>query len=164
MPEIRVTIDDPEVFDQLSRRKNDLDLSWRDVVLRGLRHENGMDLDAIIERLQAAENAAVYFECLSDSYQKLIPVRVRLVTGAEGYEVEWVGIRHGDTENQNRFDSDDRDQIAEHLAEGGVAILEFDDDNAKYEVRPELAWSRMEYGQLTVTDVNRLEIIGRKPE
>lgn len=35
--EIRITIDDDEVFERLRRRKDELDLSWEEVLRRGLR-------------------------------------------------------------------------------------------------------------------------------
>jgi len=35
--EIRITIDDDEVFERMKRRKRDLDLSWEEVLHRGLR-------------------------------------------------------------------------------------------------------------------------------
>jgi hypothetical protein len=36
--EIRVTINDDEVFERMKRRKQQLDLSWEEVLRRGLRH------------------------------------------------------------------------------------------------------------------------------
>lgn len=42
--EIRVTIDDDEVFDRMKHRKQQLDLSWEEVLRRGLRHpREGID-------------------------------------------------------------------------------------------------------------------------
>ncbi len=35
--EVRITIDDDEVFERMKRRKHELDLSWEDVLHRGLR-------------------------------------------------------------------------------------------------------------------------------
>ncbi len=37
--EIRITVDDDEVFERMKRRKQDLDLSWEEVLHRGLRPE-----------------------------------------------------------------------------------------------------------------------------
>ncbi|MFC7057120.1 hypothetical protein [Halovenus salina] len=37
--EIRITIDDDEVFEQMKRAKQELDLSWREVLHRGLQRE-----------------------------------------------------------------------------------------------------------------------------
>lgn len=51
--EIRVTIDDDEVFERLRARKRELDLSWEDVLHRGLRGGPGDGLDEDIgDRLE----------------------------------------------------------------------------------------------------------------
>lgn len=39
--EVRTTIDDDEVFERMKHRKRELDLSWEDVLHRGLRTESG---------------------------------------------------------------------------------------------------------------------------
>lgn len=39
--EIRITIDDDEVFERMKARKRELDLSWEDVLHRGLRRSDG---------------------------------------------------------------------------------------------------------------------------
>lgn len=39
--EVRITIDDDEVFERMKQRKRDLDLSWEDVLHRGLRPDPG---------------------------------------------------------------------------------------------------------------------------
>lgn len=39
--EVRITIDDDEVFERMKRRKRELDLSWEDVLHRGLRRDPG---------------------------------------------------------------------------------------------------------------------------
>lgn len=41
--EIRVTIDDDEVFERMKARKRELDLSWEEVLHRGLRREESPD-------------------------------------------------------------------------------------------------------------------------
>lgn len=41
--EIRITIDDDEVFERMKRRKGELDLSWEEVLHRGLRRERVED-------------------------------------------------------------------------------------------------------------------------
>ena len=48
--EIRVTIDDDEVFERMRARKRELDLSWEEVLHRGLREENVGDLGDRIEQ------------------------------------------------------------------------------------------------------------------
>jgi hypothetical protein len=45
--EIRITVDDDEVFERMKRRKRELDLSWEDVLRRGLGRGGGSDLDAV---------------------------------------------------------------------------------------------------------------------
>ena len=44
--EIRITIDDDEIFERMKRRKDDLDLSWEEVLRRGLDRDEGMRSDA----------------------------------------------------------------------------------------------------------------------
>ncbi len=39
--EIRISIDDDEVFERMKARKHELDLSWEEVLYRGLREESG---------------------------------------------------------------------------------------------------------------------------
>ena len=39
--EVRITIDDDEVFERMKHRKRELDLSWEDVLHRGLRPDTG---------------------------------------------------------------------------------------------------------------------------
>jgi len=39
--EVRITIDDDEVFERMKRRKRELDLSWEEVLHRGLRRVDG---------------------------------------------------------------------------------------------------------------------------
>ena len=39
--EIRITVDDDEVFERMKRRKTELDLSWEEVLHRGLRPDRG---------------------------------------------------------------------------------------------------------------------------
>jgi hypothetical protein len=48
--EIRITIDDDEVFEHMKRRKARLDLSWEDVLRRGLR--GGDDLGSVTEEFE----------------------------------------------------------------------------------------------------------------
>lgn len=50
--EIRVTVDDDEVFERMRERKRALDLSWEEVLHRGLADDPGveLDLDERIER------------------------------------------------------------------------------------------------------------------
>lgn len=50
--EIRITIDDDEIFERMKRRKRQLDLSWEDVLHRGLRREpeGGVDRSHARER------------------------------------------------------------------------------------------------------------------
>lgn len=43
--EIRITVDDDEVFERMKRRKEALDLSWREVLKRGLRQDEGVSVD-----------------------------------------------------------------------------------------------------------------------
>ena len=38
--EIRITIDDDEIFERMRTRKQELDLSWEEVIHRGLRRDN----------------------------------------------------------------------------------------------------------------------------
>ena len=49
--EIRVTVDDDEVFERMRERKRALDLSWEEVLHRGLADEPGVDLD-LDERIE----------------------------------------------------------------------------------------------------------------
>lgn len=39
--EVRISIDDDEVFERMKRRKRELDLSWEEVLRRGLEHREG---------------------------------------------------------------------------------------------------------------------------
>ena len=48
--EIRVTIDDDEVFERMRARKRELDLSWEEVIHRGLRERERGDIGERVER------------------------------------------------------------------------------------------------------------------
>lgn len=48
--EIRVTIDDDEVFERMRARKRELDLSWEEVIHRGLREAEPGDIGDRLER------------------------------------------------------------------------------------------------------------------
>jgi hypothetical protein len=50
--EIRVTIDDDEVFERMKARKRELDLSWEEVLHRGLRRDETRQSDAQHDREQ----------------------------------------------------------------------------------------------------------------
>ncbi|UPV99063.1 hypothetical protein M0R88_11050 [Halorussus gelatinilyticus] len=55
--EIRITVDDDEVFERMKRRKQDLDLSWEDVLHRGLRRDTAPDSGREATRNRAADDA-----------------------------------------------------------------------------------------------------------
>lgn len=44
--EVRITIDDDEVFERMKRRKGELDLSWEEVLHRGLRRDSELGVEA----------------------------------------------------------------------------------------------------------------------
>ncbi len=50
--EIRVTIDDDEVFERMKTRKRELDLSWREVLHRGLRRDESRQSGTSHDRAQ----------------------------------------------------------------------------------------------------------------
>lgn len=157
MPDVRVSFDDPEVFDRLSKRKEKLDLSWREVIFRGLQKEGAPDIDEEINILESAEDAVLVFDFF-DSFNKRIPLRVRLQTGPNGYEVDWVVIRQGKgTEGMNQFSSEERDEIATKSETGHTANLMFEADGESYPVKAVLSWGRDKHGNCIVTSIDELE-------
>lgn len=158
MPEVRVSFDDPEVFNLLSERKEELDLSWQEVIFRGLQKEGAPDIEEEVDRLESAEDAVLDFDFF-DSTEKRVPVRIRLKTGPNGYEVDRVDIRRGkDVEMMNRFKSHDRDKIAEKLKDRDATNLVFRADKTSYNVEVVLSWGRDEHGRCIVIAIDDISI------
>lgn len=64
--EVRITVDDDEVFERMKRRKEELDLSWEEVLHRGLRRDSELGVEAGPEPGTGAQRR-------HDSYRRLGP-------------------------------------------------------------------------------------------
>lgn len=58
--EIRISVDDDEVFERMKRRKADLDLTWEDALKRGLQAGNGPDASGGTAQSAPSEGAGPF--------------------------------------------------------------------------------------------------------
>lgn len=187
-PDIRISISDDETFERLKRRKNELDLSWKEVVLRGLKKrtmplehlgikdpigkraleivdgltittpEAEEDIETTIDRLERGEDSILSFDFLNKSRCR-IPLRIGLTTGKGGHKVKWQEVRRGkSTSHMNSFSEEEREEIAEKLGEGRKATLKMERGKIEYDVVPTISWTRDDSGFCCAKEVSVEEI------
>lgn len=110
--EVRITIDDDEVFERMKARKRQLDLSWEEVLKRGLRDPTGgTGQDGPAE--PGGESGGADFVGWSPE------------TGWQGMSSEWGAQRHGDADLDDvvdEFKESIRGQVRDSLRASMAAM------------------------------------------
>lgn len=113
-----------------------------------------------VDRVSEAENAVLMFNFLEGVHRR-IPLRVSMMTVPEGTDIEVVSVRQGDdVSGYNQFSDEDRERIGQKLMEDGTGILDIEDSQERYQVKPSLTWNRGETNQLVVESVEIREVVG----
>jgi hypothetical protein len=125
--EIRITVDDDEVFERMKRRKRELDLSWREVLHRGLWSESDHEAG---QRGPHGRHPDPVDDDIGDRLERQIKQRVEdSLERAFGIEE---GREHWGRHPEERGYEDEVESL--ESAEDALLVFPFLDDDSAYKV------------------------------
>lgn len=175
---------DDEAFRRAKEKKEELDISWKEVILRGLEtrpeprdirpgvrvakkllgegmfdQPAGRGIRAEVEDVEASDDAVLALPGTSQE----IPVKIRLRTSRDGMEAPFVEVR--DQPGMNQLTEEDRQSVMENLSDENPAVLKIREaGRGEYEVFPIIDWSRDDAGNIVAKDVEIEDFVEQKTE